>query len=91
MKAVDSIKRRLERLTHDMNPLAVPPEDSVAFQMRLLVFPAIFGDAGHMTTAEKAAVLALDPEDYAEDDREIVRQAQAVIRRGEHGKHKRAP
>lgn len=85
MKAVDSIKRRLERLTHDMNPLAVPPEDSVAFQMRLLVFPAIFGDASSLTEAEKAAVLALDPENYAEEsDRETVRQAQAAVRRGTH-------
>lgn len=83
MKVVDSIKRRLERLTHDMNPLAVPPEDSVAFQMRLLVFPAMFGDASSLTAAEKAAVLVLDPETYGEDDREIVRQAQAVIRRDE--------
>ncbi len=36
-----------------------------------------------MATAEKAAVLALDPETYAERDRETVRQAQAVIRRNE--------
>lgn len=81
----NSIRRRISRLTNATNPLAVPPEDSVAFQMRLLVFPAIFGDAEHMTSAERAAVLALDPENYAEEsDRETVRQAQAAVRRGTH-------
>lgn len=80
-----NIKRRLERLAQDINSLAVPPEGSVAFQMRLLVFPAIFGDASSLTEAEKAAVLALDPENYAEEsDRETVRQAQAAVRRGTH-------
>ena len=79
----NSIRFRISRLTNATNPLAVPPESSTEFQMRLLIFPAIFGDAGHMATAEKAAVLALDPETYAERDRETVRQAQAVIRRNE--------
>ena len=84
----NSIRRRISRLTNATNPLAVPPEDSVSFQMRLLVFPAIFGEAEHMTKAEKAAVLSIDPETYGEEiDRETVRQAQAVIRRGECGKH----
>jgi len=58
----------------------IPPVDSVAFQMRFLMFPIFLGEASFMSSEEKAAVLALN--DYEEGySRDTVLEAQEIIRR----------
>ena len=60
----------------------VSPVDSIAFQMRLLMFPIFLGEASFMSADEKAAVLALNPLDYEEGySRDTVLEAQEIIRR----------
>lgn len=60
----------------------IPPVDSVAFQMRVLMFPIFLGEASFMSSEEKAAVLALNPLDYEEGySRDTVLEAQEIIRR----------
>lgn len=60
----------------------IPPVDSVAFQMRFLMFPIFLGEASFMSADEKAAVLALNPLDYEEGySRDTVLEAQEIIRR----------
>ena len=60
----------------------IPPVDSIAFQMRLLMFPIFLGEASFMSADEKAAVLALNPLDYEEGySRDTVLEAQEIIRR----------
>lgn len=60
----------------------IPPVDSVAFQMWLLVMPTILGEASWLNADEMAAALALNPLDYEEGySRDTVLEAQKIIKR----------
>lgn len=60
----------------------IPPVDSVAFQMWLLVMPTILGEASWLNADERAAALALNPLDYEEGySRDTVLEAQKIIKR----------
>ncbi len=81
---MSDIKARLDRLNSFRLAQKgdIPPIDSVAFQMRLLMFPIFLGEASFMSSEEKAAVLALNPLDYEEGySRNTVLEAQEIIRR----------
>lgn len=81
---MSDIKARLDRLNSFRLAQKgdIPPVDSIAFQMRLLMFPIFLGEASFMSADEKAAVLALDPLDYEEGySRDTVLEAQEIIRR----------
>lgn len=80
---MSDIKARLDRLnSYRLEQKGdIPPVDSVAFQMRLLMFPIFLGEASFMSSEEKAAVLALNPLDYEEGySRDTVLEAQEIIR-----------
>lgn len=81
---MQGIKARLDKLNSfrlEQNG-NIPPVDSIAFQMRLLMFPIFLGEASFMSADEKAAVLALNPLDYEEGySRDTVLEAQEIIRR----------
>ncbi len=77
---LSGIKRRVNRLVGDCEE-PIPPEDSIAFQMRYLCFPMMFKEASHLSEKEKRFVLDLDPLTYEEGySRDTVREAQRVIR-----------
>lgn len=81
---MSDIKARLDRLNSFRLAQKgdIPPVDSIAFQMRLLMFPIFLGEASFMSADEKAAVLALNPLDYEEGySRDTVLEAQEIIRR----------
>lgn len=81
---MSDIKARLDRLNSFRLEQKgnIPPVDSIAFQMRLLMFPIFLGEASFMSADEKAAVLALNPLDYEEGySRDTVLEAQEIIRR----------
>ncbi len=65
---MSDIKARIDRLNSFRLAQKgdIPPVDSVAFQMRFLMFPIFLGEASFMSSEEKAAVLALNPLDYEE-------------------------
>lgn len=81
---MQGIKARLDKLNSfrlEQNG-NIPPVDSIAFQMRLLMFPIFLGEASFMSADEKAAVLAMNPLDYEEGySRDTVLEAQEIIRR----------
>lgn len=81
---MQGIKARLDKLNSfrlEQNG-NIPPVDSIAFQMRLLMFPIFLGEASFMSADEKAAVLALNPLNYEEGySRDTVLEAQEIIRR----------
>lgn len=81
---MSDIKARIDRLNSFRLAQKgdIPPVDSVAFQMRLLMFPIFLGEASFMSADEKAAVLALNPLNYEEGySRDTVLEAQEIIRR----------
>ena len=81
---MQGIKARLDKLNSFRLEQKddIPPVDSVAFQMRFLMFPIFLGEASFMSSEEKAAVLALNPLDYEEGySRDTVLEAQENIRR----------
>ena len=81
---MQGIKARLDKLNSFRLEQKgnIPPVDSIAFQMRLLMFPIFLGEASFMSADEKAAVLALNPLDYEEGySRDTVLEAQEIIRR----------
>ena len=81
---MQGIKARLDKLNSFRLEQKgnIPPADSIAFQMRLLMFPIFLGEASFMSADEKAAVLALNPLDYEEGySRDTVLEAQEIIRR----------
>lgn len=81
---MQGIKARLDKLNSFRLEQKgnIPPVDSIAFQMRLLMFPIFLGGASFMSADEKAAVLALNPLDYEEGySRDTVLEAQEIIRR----------
>ncbi len=81
---MSDIKARLDRLNSFRLAQKgdIPPVDSIAFQMRLLMFPIFLGEASFMSADEKAAVLALNPLNYEEGySRDTVLEAQEIIRR----------
>lgn len=81
---MQGIKARLDKLNSFRLEQTgnIPPVDSIAFQMRLLMFPIFLGEASFMSADEKAAVLALNPLDYEEGySRDTVLEAQEIIRR----------
>lgn len=81
---MQGIKARLDKLNSFRFEQKgnIPPVDSIAFQMRLLMFPIFLGEASFMSADEKAAVLALNPLDYEDGySRDTVLEAQEIIRR----------
>ena len=81
---MQGIKARLDKLNSFRLEQKgnIPPVDSIAFQMRLLMFPIFLGEASFMSADEKAAVLALNPLDYEEGySRDTALEAQEIIRR----------
>lgn len=81
---MQGIKARLDKLNSFRLEQKgnIPPVDSIAFQMRLLMFPIFLGEASFMSADEKAAVLALNPLNYEEGySRDTVLEAQEIIRR----------
>lgn len=81
---MQGIKARLDKLNSFRLEQKgnIPSVDSIAFQMRLLMFPIFLGEASFMGADEKAAVLALNPLDYEEGySRDTVLEAQEIIRR----------
>ena len=81
---MSDIKARLDRLNSFRLAQKgdIPPVDSIAFQMRLLMFPIFLGEASFMSADEKAAVLALNPLNSEEGySRDTVLEAQEIIRR----------
>ncbi len=81
---MNEIKARLGKLRDFQNQRAgeIPPVSSTAFQMRLLLFPIFLQSADWMNAEEKAAVLELNPLDFAEGySRNTVLEAQEIIRR----------
>lgn len=81
---MQGIKARLDKLNSFRLEQKgnIPPVDSIAFQMRLLMFPIFLGEASFMSADEKAAVLAMNPLDYEEGySRDTVLEAQEIIRR----------
>ena len=81
---MQGIKARLDRLNSFRQEQKgdIPPVDSVAFQMRLLVMPTILGEASWLNADERAAALALNPLDYEEGySRDTVLEAQKIIKR----------
>lgn len=81
---MSDIKARLDRLNSFRLAQKgdIPPVDSVAFQMRLLVMPTLLGEASWLNADERAAALALNPLDYEEGySRDTVLEAQEIIRR----------
>lgn len=81
---MQGIKARLDKLNSFRLEQKgnIPLVDSIAFQMRLLMFPIFLGEASFMSADEKAAVLALNPLDYEEGySRDTVLEAQEIIRR----------
>lgn len=81
---MQGIKARLDKLNSFRLEQKgnIPPVDSIAFQMRLLMFPIFLGEASFMSSEEKAAALALNPLDYEEGySRDTVLEAQEIIRR----------
>ena len=81
---MQGIKARLDKLNSFRLEQKgnIPPVDSIAYQMRLLMFPIFLGEASFMSADEKAAVLALNPLDYEEGySRDTVLEAQEIIRR----------
>lgn len=81
---MQGIKARLDKLNSFRLEQKgnIPPVDSIAFQMRLLMFPIFLGEASFMSADEKAAVLALNTLDYEEGySRDTVLEAQEIIRR----------
>lgn len=81
---MQGIKARLDKLSSFRLEQKgnIPPVDSIAFQMRLLMFPIFLGEASFMSADEKAAVLALNPLDYEDGySRDTVLEAQEIIRR----------
>ena len=81
---MQGIKARLDKLNSFRLEQKgnIPPVDSIAFQMRLLMFPIFLGEASFFSADEKAAVLALNPLDYEEGySRDTVLEAQEIIRR----------
>lgn len=81
---MQGIKARLDKLNSFRFEQKgdIPPVDSVAFQMRLLVMPTILGEASWLNADERAAALALNPLDYEEGySRDTVLEAHEIIRR----------
>ena len=80
---MQGIKARLDKLNSFRLEQKgdIPPVDSIAFQMRLLMFPIFLGEASFMSAEERAAVLALNPLYYEEGySRDTVLAAQEIIR-----------
>ena len=81
---MQGIKARLDKLNSFRLEQKgnIPPVDSIAFQMRLLMFPIFLGEASFMSADENAAVVALISLDYESGfSRDTVLEAQEIIRR----------